>query len=278
MSLKLRSAVTTTVEIEGYLERRLDLLISLGLYATKSEAVRDAVRHLLEKTDLTSIAVEMYSQGRVSLGFCVEAADLSAPEFLLVLQRRGLRPSLGCENMGELEQQVSKVSSVQRMVVEGYTLSMMFEGFGAQFLHKLAPRLALAQVELEQLPLDLRRLVLSVQTGGEKGFDLVNSPRGAEDFASRNGLSTGEAASVQAASKLKAVLVTDDSHVRLAAEAAGVPCATSVSLAVWAFSRNLVAQDEVVSAFERLYAQGYYLPLSPAELGSRSLAIRVAGE
>ena len=48
------------VEISGILEEKLRRLVELGLYSSISEAVRDAVRRLLQQLDMRSLALKIF--------------------------------------------------------------------------------------------------------------------------------------------------------------------------------------------------------------------------
>ena len=50
----------TTIEIKGILEEKLELLVEAGLYSSKTEAIRDSIRHLLEDQDFLSIAINLF--------------------------------------------------------------------------------------------------------------------------------------------------------------------------------------------------------------------------
>ncbi|MEM3857635.1 MAG: UPF0175 family protein [Thermoprotei archaeon] len=267
--------MTTTVEIEGYLEQRLELLVGLGLYATKSEAVRDAVRHMLEKTDLTAIVVDMYSTGKVSLGFCTQACELSAEEFLMVLQRRGVRPHLGEESMQELEKKTPLFNDDRRMLVEGYTFSVLFDNLGADVLTRLLPRLSVAEPQLEKMPFEPRRLLLSSLDSSDSSGTLL-PVRGFEEASAGSGLSYGEAAALAAAKKNRLLLVADDFYVRSVAEKSGVESASGIALVLWCLGRDLITQEDALVSFEKMFSKGYYLPLSPAELSAHALASKVS--
>jgi len=93
----------TTVEIVGDLEEKLGKLILAGLYATKSEAVRDAVRHLLASYNMVDVAVSLYRQGRVSVAAAAEIGGVSFKRMLDILAERGIQPALGVEDKERLE-------------------------------------------------------------------------------------------------------------------------------------------------------------------------------
>lgn len=264
----------TTVEIDGYLEQKLDVLVSLGLYATKTEAVRDAVRRLIQQVDITSIVTSMYRRGRVSLGYCAEVSDLTFDEALLAIQKRGYRPRLGVDGLGVVEAEVRRLEGVDTIVVEGFTLGVLADCVGVRVFSGRPWRIQVAQHQLEYLTLETRRGVIANLNGG---VFFVSGIRSVEEFAAQNGISRGEAASILAASKSGCPLLADDEKVRSTAERLGVGVASSVSAILYLLGRGHISEVEALSAYERLLGLGYHLPLSPAELSSRKLSERVLG-
>ncbi|MHA2295894.1 MAG: UPF0175 family protein [Candidatus Hodarchaeales archaeon] len=98
--------MTTTVEIKGLLEERLELLVRAGMYASKSEAVRDGIRHLLKELDIKDIAFKLYRDGKISTGLALELVEIDLVTFLAQCQQRGIRPRTGIETEDELEADV----------------------------------------------------------------------------------------------------------------------------------------------------------------------------
>jgi Uncharacterised protein family (UPF0175). len=260
--------MTTTIEIDGYLERKLDLLVGLGLYATKSEAVRDAIRRLLEQTDITKIALDMYLKGMVSLGFCCEIADLSCDEMLALLQRRGLKPKLGVESLGELESEVKAIESADSLLFELLPLAVLGRYLKLDFVSLSEKAFFIAEQQLDEIPFDTRRSVLTLLGGDESRLSVVKGIRGAEEFAAKNGLSIGEASSVLSALKIKALLISDDQRVRDVARISGCAVASSVSFIVYLLSSNKTSEREARFALESEFSLGYSLPLTPTELSA----------
>jgi len=94
----------TTVEIKGELESRLEKLLMAGVYKSKSEAVRDAIRHLLEEYDEKELAVSLYRQGKVSISKAAEIAGVSFSKMKEMLAEAGVSPRLGVESAEELRE------------------------------------------------------------------------------------------------------------------------------------------------------------------------------
>jgi Arc/MetJ-type ribon-helix-helix transcriptional regulator/predicted nucleic acid-binding protein len=267
--------MTTTIEIDGYLERKLDLLVGLGLYATKSEAVRDAIRRLLEQTDVTKIALDMYLKGMVSLGFCCEIADLSCDEMLALLQRRGLKPKLGVESLGELETELNAIEATDSLVFEALPLTVLGRCVKLDFISSLAKTFYISEFQLGELPFDIRRSVLVLLSDDQDKFSLVKGIKGIEEFAVKNGVSMGEASAILSAQKLKALLVCDDQKVRDVAKISGNMVISSVSLIIYLLSSRVTSERDARSALESEFSLGYSLPLTPAELTTLTQRLKV---
>jgi len=93
----------TTVEITGDLDEKLERLILAGHYATKSEAVRDAVRHLLAFYDMVDIAVSLYKQGKLSVAAAAYISGVSLRRMMEILAERGVQPAMGVESQEMLK-------------------------------------------------------------------------------------------------------------------------------------------------------------------------------
>lgn len=102
--VKLRViCMPTTVEIKGEIENKLEKLLLAGFYKSKSEAVRDAIRHLLEEYDTRELAVSLYRQGKVSIAKAAEIAGVSFSRMKELLVEAGVNPRLGAESAAELK-------------------------------------------------------------------------------------------------------------------------------------------------------------------------------
>ncbi len=104
--------MTTTVEIKGILEERLELLVKSGLYSSKSEVVRDSIRHLLKGLDMKELAFKLYRDGQISTGLALEIAEMDLIKFLDQCKQRGFNPKIGSENINELKKDIKGLSDV----------------------------------------------------------------------------------------------------------------------------------------------------------------------
>ena len=87
--------MVVSVEISGVLEEKLRRLVDLGIYASVSEAVRDAVRRMLSDLDLKKVALNILVNKGCSLHYACEFSDSTCPEFIEYLLLRNITPPLG---------------------------------------------------------------------------------------------------------------------------------------------------------------------------------------
>jgi predicted HTH domain antitoxin len=83
----------TAINLPAAIEREIEALVRAGYYTSKSEAVKDAFRTLLDTKPalkLTS-AIELYKAGEVSLSRAAELAGMSIEDFKRVFTDRGKR-------------------------------------------------------------------------------------------------------------------------------------------------------------------------------------------
>lgn len=259
--------MTTTIELDGYLERRLDLLVSLGLYSTKSEVVRDAIRHLLDRTEITKITLGMYRKGLASLGFCAEASELSYDEILSLMQRKGIKPKLGPEALEEVEEEARTLASAENVVLEALPLIVLSRVPGLDTLRRLSKKFWVTQQETEVLAFETRRAVLRLIKAPEKALSVLTGVRGYEEISVRGSLSLGEASALAGALKLKGVVVADDQRTRAVAKELGCTAASTPGMLLYLEASGALGQKDGYAVYENLLSLGYALPYEFPELG-----------
>lgn len=72
-------------------KKEVDALVKSGYYSSKSDVVKDALRHLLDskKNLRLAAAVELYKSKEISLGKAAEIAGASLVEFKEILASQG---------------------------------------------------------------------------------------------------------------------------------------------------------------------------------------------
>jgi hypothetical protein len=87
--------LVVSVEISGMLEDKLRRLVELGIYASVSEAVRDAIRRMLSNMDLMRISADIYTKKGCSLYYACYFSETTCQKFIDYLLINGITPGLG---------------------------------------------------------------------------------------------------------------------------------------------------------------------------------------
>ncbi len=103
----------STISLPATIEREIEALIKAGYYASKSEAIKDAFRTLLDAKPalkLTS-AIELYKAGEVSLSRAAEIAGINIEDFKQLLSNKGIRREIKPEK---------NIDKKVKAIIEGY--------------------------------------------------------------------------------------------------------------------------------------------------------------
>jgi len=87
--------VVTTIEISGYIEDLLEALVRAGLYSSKTEAIREAVRRLVESYDLKDLSLRAFKNGGISFQLAVDISGISMDELIWFFLSHDTPPQLG---------------------------------------------------------------------------------------------------------------------------------------------------------------------------------------
>ncbi|MCS7128948.1 MAG: hypothetical protein N3E36_02180 [Sulfolobales archaeon] len=124
------------VEISGILEERLRRLVDLGIYSSLSEAVRDAVRRLLDQMDLRNLALKLYTLSEASFQYIVEFADSSFDDMAEYFITKGYMPLIGLEGPDD----VQLLTPGKKYILDPLTIYIVFKSNLYKHLAKLAQR------------------------------------------------------------------------------------------------------------------------------------------
>ena len=124
--------MVVSVEISGVLEEKLRRLVDLGIYASVSEAVRDAVRRMLSELDLKRVALNLLVNKGCSLHYACEFSDSTCPEFIEYLLLRNITPPLGY--IGNPE----KPGPGERILLDASSLFVVFSTLAYKALEGLS--------------------------------------------------------------------------------------------------------------------------------------------
>lgn len=81
-----------TFSLPEVMSDEIAALVKAGFYSSKSDVAKDALRCLFEHKPNLKItaAVELYKEGKISVGRAAEIAEISTPDFTEILAERGV--------------------------------------------------------------------------------------------------------------------------------------------------------------------------------------------
>ncbi|AEM39497.1 hypothetical protein Pyrfu_1641 [Pyrolobus fumarii 1A] len=85
----------TCVEVGEYFDEIMDALVESGIYSSKAEVVRDALRRLLETIDMRLVGLRAYQRGS-TLWRALRISGVGFEEFLSFMLASGVAPEIGC--------------------------------------------------------------------------------------------------------------------------------------------------------------------------------------
>ncbi|OYT60149.1 MAG: hypothetical protein B6U75_02370 [Desulfurococcales archaeon ex4484_217_1] len=257
--------MTTVIEISGLLEKQLQLLVDIGLYSSKTEAVRDAIRRLLNAVNIADIAVNIYAQGKISLAYASELAEQSIPDFFIKLLGKGIAPKLinvsrdideVVENMNKRKTVVFDVSSLYSMYLSETLntfrkiLTQMGEKKNIKTIVASETVLHLKFIELKRLisfghrSPTLPLMVVEVNSNDLRKFK--------SKFLKEQCLTLAEVASQYLADKLNGILVTDDFKALEVTGKTGIYAISTPTLLDYAKYYGVLSNVEYLNAKEKL--------------------------
>ena len=114
--------MVVNVEIGGILERRLRRLVELGVYASVAEAVREAVRVMLDSMDLRKYALELYISREASLHYVAEFAGETFQGMIDYMMSRGVTPAVGAASREDY-----KPLEPREVILDAFTLYVVYK-------------------------------------------------------------------------------------------------------------------------------------------------------
>lgn len=224
--------MVVSVEISGVLEEKLRRLVELGIYASVSEAVRDAIRNMLESLDLRKIALNLYLEKGSSLHYACHFSDTPCPAFIDYLLLQGYTPGLGFldppPNVDENASYVLDYSSAY--VIYTSTLSGVIDQIVT--LELQVPSIMRNYYNL------LRVRAVRVNSKPSRALPLVevrlrNPPQSLL-------VTSHEYSIIKYAEETGSVLVTDDIYIQNVARERKIMIIPSISLLVYAFRKGVI--------------------------------------
>ena len=92
-------------------ELELNALVKAGIFRSKTEAIKEALRLLFATRPQLSIeaAIQLYKEGEVTLGRASEIAGITRWEFETLLADRGIERSVVSDSVEDLERQADRL-------------------------------------------------------------------------------------------------------------------------------------------------------------------------
>lgn len=86
-------AQAETFSLPNSMSNEIAALVKAGIYSSKSDVAKDAIRLLLNSKPVLklSAAIELYNEGKVSIGRAAEIAEMSTVDFKEELAARGIK-------------------------------------------------------------------------------------------------------------------------------------------------------------------------------------------
>lgn len=161
--------MVVSVEISGVLEKKLRTLVDLGIYASVSEAVREAVRRMLSEMDLRHLALSLLVNKGCSLHYACEFSDSTCLEFINYLLLRNTMPPLG--DMGTPE----RPEPGEKILLDASSLFVAFSTLAYRAYEALGSTLqVLVPSVLENYYIILRALAVKSGLKSKKDFQILN--------------------------------------------------------------------------------------------------------
>jgi Arc/MetJ-type ribon-helix-helix transcriptional regulator len=247
--------LVVTVELSGVLEEALEALVAAGLYQSKSEAVRDAVRRLLESLDLRDVALRAYTAAGFTFQAAAEASRAGLVELAGYFASRGVVPELGSVDRGEVTRGAELLEARGVAVVDLSALELMvYSGLagalvrpGVRLPRLVAPASLEARVRL--LPYTGR-----VRLGVPLPRWLVAVARPRRRPPPRRGVSLQELEAASIAREEGAVYLSCDARSRAVARSMGVEAAPLQSLLLLLLERGDLRRGDALIYLDRLAA------------------------
>lgn len=232
--------MVVSIEISGPYEERLRRLVELGVYASVAEAVRDAIRKLMNEIDMKKIGLNLYMRRGSSLLYYCELAGEPCTGIIEYMLVNDVAPRLGAEKVEDL--QPPTIGSL--LVFDPSSLIVMYTTLAWKAIEKLTGAYKFAILESIE-PFERVYFSLAARRGMNPKieFDVVKAR--SRSPPSRLLLTQDEYTVIQYASgSNEVVMVADDVYVRRVAEEAGARTTTSMALVLESVRRGLLSRIE----------------------------------
>ncbi len=233
--------MVVTVEISGVLEEKLRRLVELGVYSSVAEAVRDAVRNMLERLDLADIAIQLYISRDATFQYTAYFAGKTFHEMIDLMLAREIMPLLGARTSEEIPDTdknayiMDPLTAYTIYTSDMYKVLATLKNQGYRFLY---PQPAKSQLEVY---IARRMLKNSAPTSLPHVIPLpvpTEPPKSLVTSIEESIINYAEAAGI--------AVLTDDIRTREYASKRRVEAVTSLSLLRKAVSLGLIGFEEAM--------------------------------
>ena len=227
--------MVVTVELSGLLEERVRRLVDLGLYASVSEAVRDAIRRLLEEVNLRDIAVDLYLHRGATFQYAAYIAGDTFESMLDYMLSRGVVPYIGAYSERDfefLDKGVYLIDPLTLYVAYKTDLVMVMDALTGKGYRFLLPSEHSGMLDVEEA----KRVLRGAKT--RRPIELASIPLPREP--SRSPITQVEEGLINYSLETGFVYMTDDKRTRDHASSRGATTIASVSLLNTAYNLGLV--------------------------------------
>ena len=228
--------MVVSVEISGVLEEKLRRLVELGIYASVSEAVRDAVRNMLASLDLKRIAANLYLTRGSSLHYACHFAETPCTAFIDYLLINGYTPGLGyLETPPEIsENEIYILDPSSAYVIYSSILSRVIDQLVN--LEVRVPNILWNYYSL------LRARAMRINSKLTRTLPIIEIP---EKKPPQSLLVTiQEYSIIKYAEKVNVTIVSDDLYIQRIMKDSGISFIPSISFVIYAYRKGIIGEVE----------------------------------
>lgn len=228
--------MVVSVEISGILEEKLRRLVELGIYASVSEAVRDAVRNMLASLDLKRIAANLYLSRGSSLHYACHFSETPCTAFIDYLLLNGYTPGLGyLDTPPEIkEDTIYILDPSSTYVIYSTTLSRVIDQLVN--LEVRVPNIIWNYYSL------LRARAMKINSKLTRTLPVIDVPEKKPPQSLL--ITTQEYSILKYAEKNDVTIVGDDLYLQRIMKDSGVRFVPSISFAIYAYSGGIIGEVE----------------------------------
>jgi len=98
------------IQLPKLLKKEADFYIKAGLYSSRAELMREALRYYIRHALRANVdvAVELYQKGDISMGKAAEIAGIGYEDMRQILKARGIKVRIGPETVEEAKKEVKE--------------------------------------------------------------------------------------------------------------------------------------------------------------------------